>query len=241
MEKKKLKLSISGSQKRTLTSIEQAKSHSKNTVVIEKRSGKIHRKQPQNKFVRNNNFQKSTYVNNTSKPPPVFQQNTKSDFEKRKLAEQRATKRLKGENGQKETKGKNLAKRRELKLTLSRALSEEDSISKSRSIASLRRAKQKENRELNKDYKVDIKPVKREINIPKMITIRELANRMAEQSSSIIKHLLGIGLTVTINHTIDEDTAEYLVKEFGHTPIKEKKADEIIEKIKTTKVENLKA
>ena len=241
MEKKKLKLSISGSQKRTLTSIEQAKSHSKNTVVIEKRSGKIHRKQPQNKFVRNNNFQKNTYVNNTSKPPPVFQQNTKSDFEKRKLAEQRATKRLKGENGQKETKGKNLVKRRELKLTLSRALSEEDSISKSRSIASLRRAKQKENRELNKDYKVDIKPVKREINIPKMITIRELANRMAEQSSSIIKHLLGIGLTVTINHTIDEDTAEYLVKEFGHTPIKEKKAEEIIEKIKTTKVENLKA
>tara|TARA_A100000164_G_C21936563_1_gene788331 strand:+ start:1043 stop:3256 length:2214 start_codon:yes stop_codon:yes gene_type:complete len=240
MEKKKLKLSISGSQKRTMSSIEQAKSQSKNTVVIEKRSGKIHRKQPQNKFLRNNNFQKNSYVNSASKPPPVFQQNTKSDFEKRKIAEQRATKRLKGENGQKETKGKNLGKRRELKLTLSRALSEEDSVSKARSIASLKRAKQKENRELNKDYKADIKPVKREINIPKMITIRELANRMAEQSSSIIKHLLGIGLTVTINHTIDEDTAEYLVKEFGHIPIKEKKAEEIIEKIKTTKIENLK-
>ncbi len=240
MEKKKLKLSISGSQKRTMSSIEQAKSQSKNTVVIEKRSGKIHRKQPQNKFLRNNNFQKNSYVNSASKPPPVFQQNTKSDFEKRKIAEQRATKRLKGENGQKETKGKNLGKRRELKLTLSRALSEEDSVSKARSIASLKRAKQKENRELNKDYKADIKPVKREINIPKMITIRELANRMAEQSSSIIKHLLGIGLTVTINHTIDEDTAEYLVKEFGHIPIKEKKAEEIIEKIKTIKIENLK-
>ena len=97
MEKKKLKLSISGSQKRTMSSIEQAKSQSKNTVVIEKRSGKIHRKQPQNKFLRNNNFQKNSYVNSASKPPPVFQQNTKSDFEKRKLAEQRATKRLKGE------------------------------------------------------------------------------------------------------------------------------------------------
>ena len=56
-----------------------------------------------------------------------------------------------------------------------------------------------------------------------MITIRELANRMAEQSSSIIKHLLGMGVTVTINHTIDADTAEYLVKEFGHYPISEKK------------------
>ena len=45
---------------------------------------------------------------------------------------------------------------------------------------------------------------------------------MAEQSGNIIKHLLGIGLTVTINHNIDEDTAEYLVKEFGHIPIKKK-------------------
>ena len=64
---------------------------------------------------------------------------------------------------------------------------------------------------------------------------------MAEQSSNIIKHLLGIGLTVTINHTIDEDTAEYLVREFGHVPIKEKKAEDIIEKIQEVKTENLKS
>ena len=63
---------------------------------------------------------------------------------------------------------------------------------------------------------------------------------MAEQSGNIIKHLLGIGLTVTINHNIDEDTAEYLVKEFGHIPIKEKKAEDIIEKIKEVNTENLK-
>ena len=63
---------------------------------------------------------------------------------------------------------------------------------------------------------------------------------MAEQSSSIIKHLLGMGVTVTINHTIDADTAEYLVKEFGHNPIREKRAEEIIEKIKEVKSENLK-
>lgn len=64
---------------------------------------------------------------------------------------------------------------------------------------------------------------------------------MAEQSSNIIKHLLGMGVTVTINHTIDSDTAEYLVKEFGHNPIKEEKAEEIIEKIKEVKAENLKS
>ena len=62
---------------------------------------------------------------------------------------------------------------------------------------------------------------------------------MAEQSSSIIKHLMGMGVTVTINHTIDSDTAEYLVKEFGHIPLKEKKAEEIVSKIKEIKSENL--
>ena len=48
---------------------------------------------------------------------------------------------------------------------------------------------------------------------------------MAEQASSIIKHLLGMGVTATINHSIDADTAEYLIKEFGHNPIREQKID----------------
>ena len=63
---------------------------------------------------------------------------------------------------------------------------------------------------------------------------------MAEQSSNIIKHLLGMGVTATINHSIDSDTAEYLVKEFGHNPIKEEKTEEIIKKIKEVKSDNLK-
>ena len=49
-----------------------------------------------------------------------------------------------------------------------------------------------------------------------------------------------MGVTVTINHTIDTDTAEYLVKEFGHNPIKEEKTEEIIKKIKDIKTNNLK-
>ena len=63
------------------------------------------------------------------------------------------------------------------------------------------------------------KPVKRDINIPEAITVRELANRMAEQSSNVIKYLFGMGVTVTINQTLAADTAEFLVKEFGHNPI----------------------
>ncbi len=64
---------------------------------------------------------------------------------------------------------------------------------------------------------------------------------MAEQSSNIIKHLLGMGVTATINHSINADTAEYLVQEFGHNPIKEQKTEEIIKKIKEVKSENLKS
>ena len=63
---------------------------------------------------------------------------------------------------------------------------------------------------------------------------------MAEQSSNVIKFLFGMGVTVTINQTLAADTAEFLVKEFGHNPIREQKAEEIIKKIKATRVENLK-
>jgi len=244
MEKKKLKLSISGSTKKTINSIEQAKTKSKNTFVIEKKptrfSGKPHFARPNTK---NDKFKStsslSTKKTNVSKSPPT----PRSNFEKRKLAEQRATRRLKGEQSPKDSKSSKIgAKRRELKLTISRALNEDDLGTRSRSLASLKRAKQKENRIINKEEeKEHLKPIIRNVNIPEVITIRELANRMAEQSSNIIKHLLGMGVTVTINHTIDSDTAEYLVKEFGHNPIKEEKAEEIIDKIKEVKTQNLKS
>ena len=65
----------------------------------------------------------------------------------------------------------------------------EDIEFRSRSLASIKRAREKELREtknINNDE--NSKNVKREVSIPELITIRDLANRMAEQSSSIIKH-----------------------------------------------------
>ncbi len=131
-------------------------------------------------------------------------------------------------------------KKRELKLTVSRALSDEIDA-KQRSLASVKRARQKEIKNATKDDSQEkLKPIKRDVNIPEAITVRELANRMAEQSSNVIKHLFGMGVTVTINQTLAADTAEYLVKEFGHNPIREEKAEEIIQKIKASRTENLK-
>ena len=162
-----------------------------------------------------------------------------SDFEKRKLAEQRATKKLKT-NIDGDKKPKLGAEKRQVKLTVSRALSDEIET-RERSLASVKRARQKELKSANKEANQEnLKPIKRDVNIPEAITVRELANRMAEQSSSVIKFLFGMGVTVTINQTLAADTAEYLVKEFGHNPIREEKAEEIIKKIKESRTENLK-
>ena len=240
---KKTKLTISGSAKKSIKNIEIAKTQSKNAVVIEKQTGKFPtrggsfrpspgRPKPTSSFSRGTGIKPSF----APKSPPIT-----NDFERRKLAEQRATKRLKGDGDGKDKKTlKSGTKKRELKLTVSRALSDEIEA-RERSLASVKRARLKENKNLSKDQNQEsLKPVKRDINIPEAITVRELANRMAEQSSNVIKYLFGMGVTVTINQTLAADTAEFLVKEFGHNPIREEKAEEIIQKIKATRIENLK-
>ncbi|MDC0423599.1 translation initiation factor IF-2 [Candidatus Pelagibacter sp.] len=239
---KKTKLTISGTAKKSFKNIEIAKTQGKNSVVIEKQPSKFPSRggsakpggfKPKN----TSTFNRGATVKPSFAPksPPIT-----NDFERRKLAEQRATKRLKGDDNKDKKTLKSGTKKRELKLTVSRALSDEIEA-RERSLASVKRARQKENKNLNKDEAQEsLKPVKRDVNIPEAITVRELANRMAEQSSNVIKFLFGMGVTVTINQTLAADTAEYLVKEFGHNPIREEKAEEIIQKIKATRVENLK-
>ena len=73
------------------------------------------------------------------------------------------------------------------------------------------------------EEKKEFKKVIRDVKIPEQITIQELSNRMAEKSSEIIKFLLNMKVVATINHNIDKDTAEYIVKEFGHKPVIEEK------------------
>ena len=104
MEKKKLKLSISGTSKKTLNSIEEAKSKSKNSVVIEKKNSKFHIKsqyprQNNESFRPNRNTSQSNIFSKPSTQPS-------SDFEKRKLAEQRATRRLKADTSALDAVGK---------------------------------------------------------------------------------------------------------------------------------------
>jgi len=239
---KKTKLTISGTTKKSFKNIELAKTQGKNSVVIEKQPSKLPSRggsfRPGGfKPKTTSTFNRGASVKPSFAPksPPIT-----NNFERRKLAEQRATKRIKGDDNNDKKTLKAGTNKRELKLTVSRALSDEIEA-RERSLASVKRARQKENKNLTKEEAQEIlKPVKRDVNIPEAITVRELANRMAEQSSNVIKFLFGMGVTVTINQTLAADTAEYLVKEFGHNPIRGEKAEEIIQKIKATRVENLK-
>ena len=240
MEKKKTKLTISGTSKKSFKNFKSPDNPGKKTVVIDKHSNKSFNK---GSFKKTSNFKNSSYISNKNLSlkanfsPKVS--SATSDFERRKLAEQRATKRLKGDTDS-DKKSKLGTNKREVKLTVSRALSDEIET-RERSLASVKRARQKELKNVNKEEnKENLKQIKRDINIPEAITVRELANRMAEQSSNVIKFLFGMGVTVTINQTLASDTAEYIVKEFGHNPIREEKAEEIIQKIKASRTENLK-
>ncbi len=221
--KKKLTLSISGSTQKRSDKIQYVKSQNKNSIIVEKKNIRSGFRKLNQQFDRNQ-VKSDTKIGKTPNKDLAL---VNKDFEKRKLAEQRATGRVKGQIvEEKIIKSKLIDKKREYKLTLSRALNEDTTEFKSRSLASIKRAKRKENKAISKNISSENdKPIIRNVDVPKVITIKELANRMAEQANSLIKHLLSMGVTATINHTIDADTAEYLIKEFGHNPIREKKID----------------
>ena len=160
----------------------------------------------------------------------------KSNFV-RKFVEQQATKNFikKEEKNPSKTKLKlkdPLSSKREFKLTVSRAMNVEEVEIKQRSLASVKRARLKEKKIDNPDEKKETVKVIRDVNIPETITIQELSNRMAERSADIIKFLFNMKVVATINHIIDKDTAEYIVKEFGHNPIIEATPDIDIKKKK---------
>ncbi len=100
------------------------------------------------------------------------------------------------------------------KLTVTRALDEDENV-RVRSLAALKRAREKERRAhmlqgaSAKQY--------REVVVPDVITVQELANRMAERGADVIKSLFKMGVVATLAQTIDQDTAELIIGEFGHT------------------------
>ena len=101
---------------------------------------------------------------------------------------------------------------RERKVTIVTALSGMDE--RTRSLAAYKRSKQKTKKNIsNNDPQ---QKIIREVNIPEHVTVKELAIKMAEKSGDVIKSLMKMGMMATINETLDADTAELIVTEFGH-------------------------
>ena len=240
---KKKKLTLSVPSKKSHSASYYAQSRGKTSVVIEK---KPQRRWGEKKFQsRDNNFNKPKSSDNFISKKTSINRNV----DLRKIAEERATKRFKNlneDNLQQKKSGlgkeKDFTSKREQNLTLSKALDDEALEGRERSLSSVKRArlKAKKNQDSEK-INPEIKKIVHEVNIPDKITIQELSNRMAMQASHIIKHLLGMGVVATINHSIDADTAEYLVKEFGNIPIREKKPDLNILKPEKKDIKNLKS
>ena len=154
MENKKTKLTISGVAKKSIKNIEIAKTQGRNSVAIEKSKNSFVKKSsnlrpagPGTRTKSTSSFSRGAPLKPTfgGKTPP-----TTNNFEKRKLAEQRATKRLKGDNEGK--KNKLGTKKREAKLTVSRALSDEIEA-RERSLASVKRAREKEQKKFKQRRK----------------------------------------------------------------------------------------
>jgi translation initiation factor IF-2 len=107
------------------------------------------------------------------------------------------------------------SRRQSGKLTVTKALNEDEGA-RARSLAALKRAREKEKRlHFGGNAQPREKQV-RDVVVPEAITVQELANRMAEKGADLVKALFKMGVPVTINETIDQDTAELLVEEFGH-------------------------
>lgn len=111
-------------------------------------------------------------------------------------------------------------RRRAGKLTISQALNDEERV---RSLASVKRQREREKRAASPP-KESVK-IFREVIVPDIITVQELSNRMAEQVGDVIKALMNNGIMATISQTVDADTAQLIVEEFGHTVNRVSEAD----------------
>ncbi|MGE0734461.1 MAG: translation initiation factor IF-2 [Alphaproteobacteria bacterium] len=103
------------------------------------------------------------------------------------------------------------------KLTINQALQEGEGIERMRSLAAVRRAREREKQKLREQMQPqERKKFARDVVVPEVITVQELANRMAEKGADVVKALMKMGVMATITQAIDADTAELVVTEFGH-------------------------
>lgn len=102
-----------------------------------------------------------------------------------------------------------------------------DGLIRTRSLASIKRSREKEKRKLQQQLPQE--KVYRDVTIPETITVGELASRMSERGADVVRELMKLGIIANVNQVIDADTAEVIVTTLGHTPKRVQESD--VEKI----------
>ncbi|WP_370270403.1 translation initiation factor IF-2 [Nioella sp.] len=130
--------------------------------------------------------------------------------------------------------------RRSGKLTVNQALTGGEG-GRQRSMAAMKR-KQERARQKAMGGHQDREKIVRDVQVPEAIVVSELANRMAERVADVVKELMKMGMMVTQNQSIDQDTAELIVEEFGHRMVRVSDADveDVIDTVED-KAEDLKS
>ena len=113
--------------------------------------------------------------------------------------------------------------RRTGKLTVNQALAGRDG-GRQRSMAAMKR-KQERARQKAMGGQVEREKIVRDVQVPDSIIVSELANRMAERVADVVKALMNMGMMVTQNQPVDQDTAELIVEEFGHNMVRVSDSD----------------
>jgi len=113
--------------------------------------------------------------------------------------------------------------RRSGKLTLNQALSGGEG-GRQKSMAAMKR-KQERARLKALGQNMEREKIVRDVQLPEAIIVSELANRMAERVGDVVKSLMQMGMMVTQNQSIDADTAELIIQEFGHKVVRVSDAD----------------
>lgn len=151
----------------------------------------------------------------------------KHDHKSKKLKEARHEKDMEKEEDQSDRKQYKHAKsrkgeqrRRTSRLTINNALNGEDGEGegRTRSLAAQKRARERDRvkQQQAEALKQSKEKITREVVVPEIITVGELANRMSERGANVVKILMNMGVMATINQTIDADTAELVIEEMGH-------------------------
>ncbi len=184
----------------SISSREKEEFNNKNYTVKETKSSNTKQPQKNNKFVTNKPERSS--------PSQTIDTNKEDNNKRAGSKKQRAD--LKKQL----SLGKTNTRRQTGKMTVQQAYEDEE---RQRSLASIRRAREKEKKSLDDKVSIDHnKPIVREVKIPEFITVQDLANRMAARVGEVIKVLIKNDIAATATQTIDADTAELVVLEFGH-------------------------